>query len=95
MNEIELVARAIDPEAWADDAPIPTRAAVIAFHQNRQKSVERATAAIAAMRGEPVGFRYTKPFHEDVFSWFREPALAGWTETAIYAGPTPPASGKD
>ena len=88
MNEIERVARAICcPNGLCFCESFAGKCCAIEEHG------EHATAAIAAMRGEPVGFRYTKPFHEDVFSWFREPALADWTETALYAGPTPPDNG--
>jgi len=47
---IERVARAIDPEIWAVDAPIPTRSATIDFHARRQESCRVARAAIEAMR---------------------------------------------
>lgn len=50
MNMVEKVARAIDPEAWKDDLPVPTRADTIAFHEGRQASIVRARAAIGAMR---------------------------------------------
>lgn len=50
MNMVEKVARAIDPEAWKDDLPVPTRADTIAFHEGRQASIARARAAIGAMR---------------------------------------------
>lgn len=55
MNMVEKVARAIDPEAWKDDLPIPTRADTIAFHEARQASIVQARAAIEAMR-EPTQF---------------------------------------
>jgi len=45
----EAVARAIDPDAWADDVPIPTRDGVLAFHDRRQQSCERATAALTTI----------------------------------------------
>lgn len=59
-------------------------------------------AAIAAMRGEPVGWLYewTGPgfaypqFRQTPLSLFRR-LKAGWTVRPVYAGPTPPASGKD
>jgi hypothetical protein len=41
MN-IESIARAIDPDAWADILPVPTRADTEAFHARRQRSVEQA-----------------------------------------------------
>jgi len=51
MTKVEEVARAIDPEAWADDMPVPTRELVIEFHARRQKSV---ASALAAMEAQPV-----------------------------------------
>lgn len=49
MDEIEAVARAIDPDAWADDVPIPTRGHVLDFHERRQRSCQAARAAIATL----------------------------------------------
>ena len=40
----EEIARAISPEAWADDLPIPTREHTIAFHTGRMKSIAAVTA---------------------------------------------------
>lgn len=47
---IERVARAIDPDIWEIDGPIPTKADTIKFHQRRQYSIAKARAAIEAMR---------------------------------------------
>lgn len=48
---IEIMARAIDPDVWSMDGPVPTRADVIAFHDLRQKSSVKATAILAALDG--------------------------------------------
>lgn len=48
-GEVERVARAIDPGAWEDDGPIPTRKDTVTFHERRQRSAALARAAIAAM----------------------------------------------
>lgn len=50
QSMIETVARAIDPEVWADALPIPTRVDTIAFHAGRARSIALARAAILAMR---------------------------------------------
>jgi hypothetical protein len=50
MTMVERVAAAIDPSAWADDLPVPTRADTEAFHRRRQASAKLARAAILAMR---------------------------------------------
>jgi hypothetical protein len=50
MTMVERVAAAIDPGAWADDLPVPTRADTEAFHRRRQASAKLARAAILAMR---------------------------------------------
>lgn len=49
MSEIdeETIARAIAPEAWADDLPIPTRGDVLEFHARRQESCRKARAVLA------------------------------------------------
>lgn len=47
----ETVARAINPAAWEDDLPVPTRAHTIAFHEGRAKSIAAADAAISAVIG--------------------------------------------
>jgi N-glycosylase/DNA lyase len=47
---VEAMARGIDPQAWADDLPIPTRAHTIAFHIGRAKSIAQAQATLAARR---------------------------------------------
>lgn len=47
---IEAAARAIDPDIWRDDLPIPTRSDTVAFHSRRQRSIADATAAIEAYR---------------------------------------------
>jgi len=49
---VERAARAIDPKIWAIDAPTPTRDDTFQFHVRRQKSVELAKAAIAALQAE-------------------------------------------
>ena len=47
---VEMVARALAPEAWRDDGPIPTRAGVEGFHERRQRSCRDATAAISVLQ---------------------------------------------
>lgn len=47
---IERVARALDPEVWSEETPVPTRAGILAFHSRRQASVSTARVAIDAMR---------------------------------------------
>lgn len=55
---IEAAARKIDPEVWANELPVPTRADVLGFHERRQKSCAAAeyalTAALALIPGEPI-----------------------------------------
>jgi hypothetical protein len=46
---IEIIARGIDPQAWADELPVPTRACTIAFHMGRAKSIAQAQAALTAL----------------------------------------------
>jgi hypothetical protein len=46
---IEIMARGIDPQAWADELPVPTRAHTIAFHMGRAKSIAQAQAALTAL----------------------------------------------
>lgn len=43
----EAVARAIDPQAWADRLPVPTRGDVIDFHERRQASVAVADRVLS------------------------------------------------
>lgn len=43
---VEELARALDPNAWAEDLPIPTRAHTVAFHVCRARSVTQARAII-------------------------------------------------
>jgi hypothetical protein len=43
---VEAGARLLDPEAWADDLPVPTREHVAAFHFRRQQSAHLARAII-------------------------------------------------
>lgn len=42
-----VIAKAVDPEAWLDDMPVPTRADVVSFHAKRQSSIALADAMIA------------------------------------------------
>jgi hypothetical protein len=49
QEKIEAVARALDPEIWNIDLPIPTRADVTSFHERRERSNTQAGAAIAAL----------------------------------------------
>jgi hypothetical protein len=46
---IETIYRAIDPEIWAIDGPVPTRFDVNEFHARRQQSSRLATAALSAL----------------------------------------------
>lgn len=55
-EHVERIARIIDPKAWADDRPIPTRADTVAFHAARQRSCEVARAVLAeldALKAQP------------------------------------------
>ncbi len=55
---VEEVARAIDPEAWSDNLPIPTRADTVAFHERRQASCATASRVLALLpQPEPEGAR--------------------------------------
>lgn len=45
----EKVAAALDPEIWADDMPVPTRAAVTDFHARRQASTVKADTILTAL----------------------------------------------
>lgn len=49
MSPREKVAAVLDPEIWADDMPVPTRAAVTDFHARRKASVIKADAILAAL----------------------------------------------
>lgn len=49
---IERAARLIDPDAWRDDLPVPTRADIIAFHQRRQRSIAVAREADQALAAQ-------------------------------------------
>lgn len=49
MSLREKVAAVLDPEIWADDMPVPTRAAVTDFHARRKASVIKADAILAAL----------------------------------------------
>ncbi len=83
MNEIERVARALETVAHINDRELWARTAI---------------AAIAAMRGEPVAYMQEHERGERVLSMkamSRGAEELGWTETALYAVPTPPNSGKD
>ncbi len=97
MNEIERVARAVHEEL--------SHINIMAYLDMPTDTAERvATAAIAAMRGEPVAWMYSNPSdplppsiqaqRHDAMD-FIAMRRRGWTETALYAGPTPPDSGKD
>jgi hypothetical protein len=107
MNEIERVARAICEQhirfvrRWDTSQERIKEMLPAAVDHSWRDFTDQATAAIAAMRGEPVGWLYTQrdgtgsaimtermPYPSIVTS-------KGWTETALYAGPTPPDSGKD
>lgn len=92
-EEIERVARALDPAIWADDMPIPTRGDIMDFHERRAKSVSQARAAIQAMnqRGEPLAWRYDKtgsktgiPHHYVLPERDSDLVKGGWTETPLY-----------
>jgi hypothetical protein len=52
MSDIteEEIARAIDPEIWADSLPIPTRGDTIDFHARRQESCRKARAVLALLQ---------------------------------------------
>lgn len=92
MNEIEQGWEALCKRCCAD--PAGAKRCVMV-------SREDFAAAIAAMRGEPVAWLYQHPGATGkgvvVPLPERTPDLLtrGWTETALYAGPTPPDSGKD
>ena len=49
---VERAARAVDPEIWTDDIPIPTRAGIHSFHARRQRSCVIARAALDAIGGD-------------------------------------------
>lgn len=49
MSLREKVAAVLDPEIWADDMPVPTRAAVTDFHARRKASVIKADAILTAL----------------------------------------------
>lgn len=49
-GEREAVARAVDPEAWAENLPVPTRADVIDFHARRQASIVVADRILSLLR---------------------------------------------
>ena len=49
MSPREKVAAVLDPEIWADDMPVPTRAAVTDFHARRKASVIKADAILTAL----------------------------------------------
>ena len=49
----ERIARAIDPEAWAQELPVPTRADTIAFHARRQASNAAADRVLNQALAEP------------------------------------------
>ena len=51
--EIEAVATALDPEAWAASPILLTRAEAVDFHTRRQKSCEQARAVLAALSTPP------------------------------------------
>ncbi len=97
MNEIERVARdhALKHCNFKEEADLSywgsgrDREAVDAL-------TKTITAAIAAMRGEPVAWMYQIDGGLDPYIYpDRRPTPRGWTETPLYAGPTPPASGMD
>jgi hypothetical protein len=45
---VETVAAEIDPDAWRQDRPIPTRADMVSWFERRQRSCEKARAVLAA-----------------------------------------------
>lgn len=45
---VEAMAMAINPLAWKDDIPVPTRADTVFFHTSRQDSIAKALAALTA-----------------------------------------------
>lgn len=57
-DQVGRVAKALDPEAWVDDLPIPTRADTIRFHERRKASSSNARAAIAAHEGMSLRDRF-------------------------------------
>lgn len=48
---LDALAQAVDPDAWKDDLPVPTRADTIDFHARRQASVEAARRIRALFNG--------------------------------------------
>lgn len=91
MNEIERVARAL---CRADD--IGNTDELFEGHPLWAQYEDRATAAIAAMRGEPVAWMYSNPSdplppsiqaqRHDAMD-FIAMRRRGWTETPLYAWP--------
>jgi len=49
MSPREKVAAVLDPEIWADDMLVPTRADVTDFHARRQASIVKADAILTAL----------------------------------------------
>lgn len=51
--DVEAIARVVDPAAWMDDLPVPTRANTIQFHERRQASCETARRILSALSNQP------------------------------------------
>jgi hypothetical protein len=49
VADVETVARIVDPCAWANDLPVPTRADTIQFHERRQASCEMARRILSTI----------------------------------------------
>lgn len=49
MNVREIIARAIDPEVWKADIPVPTRDDTIGFHRRRQQANAQTVAILSAL----------------------------------------------
>lgn len=108
MNQIEKVARAIiGPH---EPVPASSRYTLDELREvrwrqitsdERSMALREAKAAIAAMQPapqEPVAWLYEYPdFGSKIPLANRTPDLCncGWTETPLYAHPTPPAGGSD
>jgi hypothetical protein len=106
MNEIERVARldAAIEQLTNHQQQADMDGTFVTVSRQALEELLSNTAAIAAMRGEPVAWMYSNPSdplppsiqaqRHDAMD-FIAMRRRGWTETALYAGPTPPDSGKD
>ena len=49
---LQKIARAIDPDVWAEDIPVPTAAATVTFHRRRIDSLMAAVRVMGVIEDQ-------------------------------------------